>query len=167
MNPEKITISTASPPGHDAAFKLYVPDTITTATPPPNLADSDGLRILFLDDEEELVLMATNVLERWGYRVTGFTTAAEALAALRAAPNSFDLMVTDHNMPGMSGIDVSHEITMLRLGLPVILTSGNLTDELFAEAREAGIQQLLPKPYTMEEVCQAILRQMNPAERKP
>lgn len=54
---------------------------------------------LCIDDEESLVLLAGCMLERMGYRVSVFTDSAHALAAFAAAPEDFDLILTDLSMP--------------------------------------------------------------------
>ena len=74
----------------------------------------DGERILYLDDEESLVKLAVSFLERLGYRVCGYTRVEDALAAFRAQPDAFDLVVTDYNMPAMSGMDVALAVMSLR-----------------------------------------------------
>lgn len=74
-----------------------------------------------------LVFLTKRMLERLGYRVSGYTSAAEALAAVRADPGRFDLLATDFSMPGISGLDVAVELVRLRPDLPVALTSGYVT----------------------------------------
>ncbi len=65
----------------------------TQAAPPPT--KGNGQHILYLDDEDALVLLARRLLERLGYQASGFTSAAEALAAFEAAPDQFDLVLSD------------------------------------------------------------------------
>src|SRR4051794_13518905 len=87
-------------------------------------------RILFIDDEESLVVLATWFLERLGHEVSGYTQSDRALALLEADPSAFDLVVTDFNMPGLSGLDVAHRCLSLRPDLPVAIVSGYVTPEL-------------------------------------
>lgn len=63
--------------------------------------------------------MVSRLLERSGYRVSGYIDQRVALAALRADPASFDLVVTDYNMPVMSGLDVAREVKSIRADLPI------------------------------------------------
>jgi two-component system cell cycle sensor histidine kinase/response regulator CckA len=63
--------------------------------------------ILYVDDEEALVLLATRLLECRGYRVSGFTNAVTALNQFRQNPVEFDAVVTDLSMLGMSGFDLT------------------------------------------------------------
>jgi CheY-like chemotaxis protein len=64
----------------------------------------------------------------------------------RAAPQNFDLVVSDFNMPKMSGLDVARMVATIRADLPVIIASGYITPELKNEAAACGVRQLLHKP---------------------
>jgi PAS domain S-box-containing protein len=158
-------VTVTSEPGRGATFSLYFPAVEAAeasaatespaATPRPA---GNGRHVLYLDDEEQLVFLVTRMLERLGYVVSGYTRAEEALAAVRADPSQFDLVVTDLNMPGMSGLDVAREVSRLRPDLPVVLASGYVTDELRAQALAAGVRQVIYKPNTVEELCDAVDR---------
>lgn len=165
------TINVTSRPGKGSTFTMHFPAAeapaqsaapVDTDTAP--LAATTGKHVLYLDDEESLVLLAKRMLERLGYRVSGCACAAEALAAVRADPGQFDLVVTDFSMPGMSGLDVAAELARLRPDLPVVLTSGYVTDELRAQARDAGVREVVYKPNTVEELCAAVSRTLDAKE---
>ena len=115
-----------------------------------------GIRVLFVDDEQQLVTVTARLLERQGFRVTAFVDARLALDALRADAWAFDVLVTDHNMPALSGLDVAAQARALRAELPVVLTSGYVTEELMAQAAAAGIAGVCAKPSTLQVLIQAI-----------
>ena len=117
-----------------------------------------GLRILYLDDDETLVSLITRVSGRRGLQVSGFIDQGEALAALRADPSAYDLVVTDYNMPGTSGLDVAREIRLLRADLPVAVASGFIDEALQVQATGAGVRELVFKAGAGEEFCEAFLR---------
>ena len=71
---------------------------------------------------------------------------------MRDAPRPFDLVVTDFNMPEMSGLDLLRALADLRPGLPVIISSGYLTDDLRSDAKAAGVRALLRKENTLEKL---------------
>ena len=73
-----------------------------------------GQHVLYLDDDESLEFLVERLLKRRGVRVSGFTDQHAALEALPADPARFDLVVTDYNMPGMSGLDVAREVRAIR-----------------------------------------------------
>jgi PAS domain S-box-containing protein len=151
-----------SQPGAGSTFRVYFPaaEARAEAALPPPVAPlrGDGQHILYLDDEEPLVALATRMLHRLGYRVSGYTRAEDALRAFRENPAGFDLVITDLNMPVKSGMEVAAELRKLRADLPVVLCSGHVTDELLRGARLAGIDEVLYKPSTMEEFSVSIHR---------
>ena len=162
-------VAVTSKPGAGTTFRLYFPavDAELTAHSPAPSAPAEcrgsGQHILYLDDEEPLVLLARRMLAQLGYRVTGFSHSADALQALRASPADFDLVVTDMNMPGPSGLNVAQEVHKIRPGLAVVLISGHVTDELKQQADRAGIRHVLYKPTSMLEFRE-VLHQLMAAE---
>jgi PAS domain S-box-containing protein len=111
-----------------------------------------GERVLYVDDDEVMAVMVERLLERLGYVVTCLDDPAAAIAALRAAPFAVDIVVTDLNMPGLSGLEVARAVHALRADLPVVISSGNIPDQLQGEARLAGVRALLHKQFTLEEL---------------
>ena len=81
-----------------------------------------------------------------------------ALAALRERPAAFDVVVTDYNMPRCSGVEVAREVARIRPGLPVLISSGYVSDALRAEAAAAGVRYVLHKENTLEELCATVRR---------
>ena len=90
--------------------------------------------------------------------MSGYSRPEEALHALREQPRTYDVVVTDYIMPGMSGLDVAREVAAIRPDLPVMLFSGHIDDELRRKARELGVRQLLGKLDAADELTEAIDR---------
>jgi CheY-like chemotaxis protein len=161
-------IEVESLPGRGATFTVYLPAAEAEAgvpSPPPRAAAAAGVpdigsgqHILYLDDDESLVFLVTRLLERRGYRVSGHTDQREALAALRARPADFDLVATDYNMPGMSGLDVAHAVRAIRANLPVAIASGFIDETLRTQAENAGVRELIFKANAVEDLCEAFAR---------
>jgi CheY-like chemotaxis protein len=161
--------------GKGATFTVYLPAAQAAAAAPsepdaaakPVVADTNnGQHILYLDDDQSLVFLVTRLLQRRGYRVSGFIDQREALAAIRANPAAFDLVVTDYNMPGMSGLDVAREVRTLRADLPVAVASGFIDEALHAQAAGAGARELIFKANAVEEFCEAFVRLARAAGHK-
>ncbi|MDP2221176.1 MAG: response regulator [Hydrogenophaga sp.] len=104
------------------------------------------------------MFLVRRLLERRGYRVTGFTDQAQAIAAVRADPEGFDLLLTDYNMPGMSGLEVARAVLGICPTLPVAVASGYITDELQAQALAAGVREVVFKTDAVETFCQVVAR---------
>jgi signal transduction histidine kinase len=110
--------------GKGTVFNLYFPVASEApaenrpATSPPK---GNGQRILYVDDEEPLVMLITRTLKRLGYEVSGFTSPVDALRSLQKDPCKYQALVTDLSMPQMSGTDLAHEALQLCPNLPVIL----------------------------------------------
>ena len=153
-------IKVFSETGEGTAFHLYFPaveGVVDESQPPqqePQLAGS--ARILYVDDEEALVFLATRKLENMGYKVSGFTDAESALREFRLRPDDFDLVVTDVSMPRMSGLELARELIAVRSNLPIIATSGYVRPEDEAKAKEIGIREFLLKPVTIEALTRAL-----------
>jgi CheY-like chemotaxis protein len=99
-----------------------------------------------------IVVMVERMLERLGYEPTCVADPLAAVEMVRLDPDAFDVAVTDLNMPQISGLDVARELARIAPGLPVIISSGNIPDQLQVEARQAGVRALLHKQYTLEEL---------------
>ncbi len=114
--------------------------------------------ILYVDDDDTLVFLVRRLLERRGYRVTAFTSQTQAIDAVRADPEGFQLLLTDFNMPGMSGLEVAKAALAINPLLPVAVASGYITDELQAEAKAAGVREVVFKTDAVEAFCEVVAR---------
>jgi CheY-like chemotaxis protein len=159
-------ITVESSPGLGTTFSLYFPaagngEHLTVpATPEP--ATGHGQRILYIDDEDAVVYLATRQLQRLGYAVIGFTDPGKALLAFRANPGSFDVVVTDVSMPGMSGFHLAQAILKLRADVPVLMTSGYVRPEDRDAAAKLGVHELISKPHTIDALGHALERLFHP-----
>jgi PAS domain S-box-containing protein len=159
-------IELKSESGKGTTFDIYFPAVqgATPETQPRAITDEAAhpprrpCHVLFLDDSEALVSVMVRSLSRRGYRVSGYSSPVEALRALRDPSHTCDVVVTDYIMPGTSGLDFAREVAALRPGLPVLLFSGHIDDELRRKARESGVRQLLGKLDAADELTEAIER---------
>lgn len=143
-------ITVESKLGEGATFHLLFPS-IEDDTHAPLEAVVDGvpaargLRVLFVDDEPQLVRLALRTLPRIGHTVTGFTDPCEALKVFQDAPLSFDVIMTDLSMPRMSGLDLAKAVREARTDVPIVMVTGfaDDTDELTAKA--AGVTHVAVK----------------------
>lgn len=162
------TIVVESAPGEGAAFAIYLPAVESAATIAKSVVETEptisppdvggGQHILYIDDDEALIFLVKRMLERRGYHLHGYTDQREALSMLRANPSQFDLVVTDYNMPGMSGLDVARAVREIRADLMVVVASGFIDETLRAQASGAGVRELIFKANAIEDLCDAFVR---------
>jgi DNA-binding NtrC family response regulator len=95
----------------------------------------NGKRVLFLDDQGELVELAIRLLKRRNYHSEGFSQPTEALEAFRKDPEQFSRVVTDLNMPVLSALDVTRQMLAIRPEVPLLLCDGEISEELKQAAR--------------------------------
>ena len=150
-------ITVDSAPGKGTTFDIWLPvDDDAVVTEPTLLdeapPDGDGRHVMYVDDDDVMTLMVARLLERAGYRVTTFNQGAQALRCFERAPWDIDVVVTDLNMPGTSGLDVLRGIHAVRPDLPVIIGSGNLPQELLVDAERAGVRATFDKQNTLEQL---------------
>ena len=111
---------------------------------------------MFIDDEAGIVAITKLGLERLGYVIEAHNDSVEALAAFQAAPERYDVVVTDQTMPKMTGVHLSEEVLKIRPGCPVILCSGfseNINEE---QAKALGIADYVKKPFMVRDLAQTI-----------
>lgn len=152
-------IEVSSAPGHGSLFEIWLPVVAATAaetTAEPTSAAAargQGQRILYLDDDEVLRLTVAALLERQGYRVETHADPEAALAAVAATPAAIDLVVTDYNMPQMSGLAVARAVRQLHPALPVLIVTGQVSDALRADSAALPGVGLCAKEFIDEQLA--------------
>jgi len=116
-----------------------------------------GRRVLVVDDEVAVSLVAVKQLERLGQTAANTTSPLEALDIIRSQPDSFDLLITDLTMPDMTGLKLAEGVHEIRSDLPIILMSGNLDPQIGVEQERAvGIVGVLQKPVAFHDLSQCL-----------
>ncbi len=149
-----------SAPGRGTRFDVYFPAVDPAGWQPANAGGGEcaahEARILYVDDDESLAFLASRLLRRDGFQVTTSARADDALGLVRADPRRFDLVVTDVNMPGLSGLEMARALRGVNPALPVVLTSGYVTEGLRADAAAIGIADIVYKQNTVEQLCAVV-----------
>jgi PAS domain S-box-containing protein len=155
------TITVESEPGVGTTFRLYFPahaaepvdEGAQTLSPPPR---GDHQRILFVDDEELICEIGEMLLSTLGYRVETCAEPEKARVRFAADPSAYDLVITDLNMPGMTGIDLVKQLRALRREIPILLISGYSGIWTLDKLREHGVAAMLPKPFNQYSLSKAV-----------
>jgi CheY-like chemotaxis protein len=147
---------------HGTTIELWLPATATEAVNRRRTAVGDlvataaaerSLRVLLVDDDRLVLRSTAAMLEDLGHEVLGVPSGESALAIIRDGVTSTDLVIADQEMPGMTGLQLAHEIRAVRPGLPVLLATG------YGEL-PPGINGNLPrlnKPFTQQQLAEAAL----------
>ena len=124
--------------------------------PPLPLPLDPPSQILVADDDQTIRRLHVDALSRCGYRVDSAEDGEAAWDAL--STSSYDLMVTDNNMPKLSGVELLRKLRASRMSLPVILATGAIPAEEFARSPWLRPAATLLKPYTMVDLVNTVKR---------
>ena len=155
-------ISVYSQPGEGTTFHLYFPalgcEALELAGQESPVQHGNGERILYVDDEEPIALLAKKMLIRLGYVVETRTLVDDALELVRARPDQFDLVITDMTMPVMSGLEFARRLGQIRPDLPIILATGHPGSLNHEQVRALGIRELMLKPPSLQSLGAVVHR---------
>ena len=110
--------------------------------------------ILVVDDDPDILRLNTELLRQCGYQVDAAADGTAAWAAIQET--KFDLMVTDHRMPGMTGIGLLKKLRAARMKLPVIMVTGHYPQLEFDQNPHLQIEACLLKPYTFDDLLAVV-----------
>jgi two-component system, cell cycle sensor histidine kinase and response regulator CckA len=111
--------------------------------------------ILFVDDEKPLLEIGRELLERLGYRVETRASSIDAVEAFAVNPRKYDLVISDMNMPKMTGDEMIRQMKAVRSDIPVILCSG-FSERIHVHAELLGVEKVLMKPVIFSELAHAV-----------
>jgi two-component system C4-dicarboxylate transport response regulator DctD len=122
----------------------------------------EGLGVLVVDDDPQLLKLAKSFLEREGVEVHCATNGCEAIRLV--GEKSIALMITDFRMPGMQGIELAGRIREIDPELPIFMITGDASSEIHSLALGAGILRVFEKPIHFRELLESARRAIR--ERK-
>jgi len=153
----KITFQ--SEPDKGTTFYVLFPvikDEVEAEIEPSEIIEEGSERILFVDDEESLVIAAKDYLEDFGYQVITEINPVKALGIFKEDPEGFDLIITDMTMSDLTGDMLAKKIMSIRPDMPVILCTGYSEKISEVEAKGMGIKAFVMKPALVEEMATTI-----------
>ena len=155
-------INVSSKLGEGTTFQVYFP--VIKEKIEPDIIPSEKLptgteQILFVDDEQSIVKVCEKMLKRLRYRIETSTNPIEALEFFRAAPDRYDLVITDMTMPNMTGDKLAQELMKVRPDIPIILFTGHSERITEEKAKGLGIKAFVMKPIIQTELVN-IIRQV-------
>ena len=112
--------------------------------------------VVYIDDEEFLVDIGTEILRGLGYQVTGFTDSQEALAYLLENASSVDLVVSDMTMPNLTGLELAKQLQSHHAPPPIIICTGHNEGMSKEDFYRYGVEDLLLKPVTVNQLARVV-----------
>ena len=156
-------IDVTSEKGHGTTFTIFLPasenDVEGTADTAAKLIKGSGT-LLVVDDEELVLKVGVNMLEKLGYTVLGAKNGTEAVDIFKANKDKIQMVILDIIMPDMGGGDVYDKIKAINPEVKVLLSSGYSVDGQAIELLERGCDGFMQKPFTMEELSGKITQIM-------
>ena len=119
---------------------------------PENAGQSSGesvAAILLAEDDEAVREFVKRALAHYGHNVTAVGDGGSALAALEDAP--YDLLLTDYNLRGMTGVVLMQTLRGEGVCVPMVLFTAYDTPRIRKEAQQAGVAAFIPKPFFLDE----------------
>ncbi len=117
--------------------------------------------ILVIDDQQEFIEMAKDMIEMLGYHVTVCQDSMNALELFQEDPMQFDLVVTDQTMPGLTGLDLAQKMLKIRPDFPIILCTGYSNELTNETIRDKGLKKMIHKPLVVEDLSDALRRTLD------
>ncbi|TVP79525.1 MAG: response regulator [Puniceicoccaceae bacterium] len=169
----KGTITADSSPGCGSVFRVYLPKSLKTLSPPKSEEPKTGAlppstetihngrgRVLVMDDMEAMMLMASEIIGMLGYDVACSANGEEAIAAYKAAKeagNPFDAVVFDLTVPGgMGGEEAANRLLEYDPELRAIASSGYSNSNVMSDYKDSAFKAVVPKPYRIKEMSDAL-----------
>jgi len=115
-------------------------------------------KLLFVDDDEVIVMLAAKTLRRAGVAVDSFTDPRAAVDAFSRAPDDYDIMVSDVRLGDIDAFAMCGELLRIRPGLRIVLTSGLVRPEDVEQARLLGIVEVHSKSHVMTRLPELLER---------
>ncbi len=159
------TIQVYSTPNIGTEFKVYFP-VIKDSLKDETIQEKDAIQvgtenILLVDDEKVILKMGKKQLSRLGYDVSSYDSSIEALEVFRSDPAKFDIVITDKQMPGLTGDKLAVELLKIRPEIPILLCTG-FSDAMSEEkAASLGIKGFLMKPILINDLALKIREVLN------
>lgn len=118
--------------------------------------------ILLVEDQADVRHLAAYALHSYGYNVTAVSSPAEALARFSESPGSFQLLLTDVVMPGLSGRELADRLLAHCPGLKVLFMSGYTGDVVMRHGVDGEEAAFIQKPFTPDQLAARVRAVLNP-----
>lgn len=146
--------------GPDSKNRTMTPE----SGPPPSSAGSPPSAVYLVDDDPSVRKALTRLIGSAGYQVRTFASARDFLEYWRNGEECPGCLVLDVRMPGLSGLDLQHELQATDSALPIIFITGHGDIPMSVRAMKEGAVDFLPKPVKDKELLKAVAQALARAE---
>lgn len=155
------SITCSSRPGRGTVFEIYFPvpstEEWTGQSSHEDRSPSRGSeRILLVDDEESILEIGCDILDRFGYETVTAGSGEEALDVFRSSQDGIDLVILDLNMPGMGGVKCLQALKAIDPNVKVVVATGLAAKDQAQEVMELGAAHFIPKPYRLKDMLKVL-----------
>jgi CheY-like chemotaxis protein len=112
-------------------------------------AEKNLLKVIVVEDQVAVACAILFILKQEGHKADWVHNGEEALQIIKTAPDAYDLIITDNNMPVMNGIEMVHEIRKLQFNSRIVVVSAYLSREVEQSYRALGVLHFLNKPFDL------------------
>jgi DNA-binding response OmpR family regulator len=119
------------------------------------------LNILLAEDERAVAFSIVFALKCEGHRVQVVADGGQALASVRVEPDAFDLLITDHSMPGLTGIELVQQLRAESFRGKIMVLSAHLSPENRIAYDALAVDAMVSKPFDVHELRATITRLAN------
>ena len=115
-----------------------------------------GRRVLVIEDQEDLAALYESALSKEGFDVSKAYTGEEGVALFE--DNGADAVMLDMTLPEMHGVQTLQQIRGMNANVPVVVVTGETSDETRRQCERLGVQEYLPKPADHRQILSALRR---------
>jgi CheY-like chemotaxis protein len=117
---------------------------------------TQSFKILIANHDQAISLTVSTILRRQGHTVEVVQNGKEAINLVTIKPDYFEVLIADHDMPLVSGLEVADHLRKNGYQVKIIVLSGSLTSELLKAQRNKLVDNILQKPFTPEDLSSAL-----------
>jgi two-component system chemotaxis response regulator CheY len=130
---------------------------MTSSVTEKNVAGRKTKRVLYVDDMRELREVARLALTRAGHKVDCAPDGTDAFEMVKAHPAAYDIVISDHHMTGMNGLELVMKLREIRFPGMIAVVSSELNSDVEEEYRRLGIEKILNKPVELAHLRALVL----------
>ncbi len=155
------TIRCRSEVGGGTLFEMFIPvmkEGVIVVKQEESTPPEFKGRILYVDDEIANKQIWEIAFKHIGCKIVAETDSEKALQIFQQSPGSFDVVITDQTMPGMTGLELARQMLEIRPDLPIILATGFDNNANKEGALKTGIKGFIKKPHSLDDLLRVIAR---------